>query len=863
MKGILQVSGFRWAYLLGTAFLLLSTPPLLSQRILSGVVQDEASGEPLPFATVGYRTAGKGTVTDEEGQFLLPLPNEPDTLFVLFLGYEPYDLPVDSSTDLEDGRMVIRLKSETLSLSTVEIASRKGRYRRKGNPAVALIRKVIENKKRNRPQSQPYYQYDQYEKVEVGLTNLTESFTQRKIWKGYRFVFDYIDSTSFEKPVLPLFLQESTSTHYFRNDPKFKLSLQTGLKVSKPEKLITDQSVKEVFARLNQSIDLYQNQIKLFELEFVSPIADIAPLFYRYYLGDTVQVQETLCATLDFVPANPYSFGFSGSLFVALDSTFQVLGVRMEVPKTVNVNFMQRLLLEQDFILEDSTWVVARDRLEATLGLSPGTLSLRGQRTVYYTNHLFTPAPDPEIYQYKTSDFALPGNNERSEAFWDSLRTIPLNEREANIYLMVDSLNQNRSFVRLINLIKTASSGHFELGPFRIGSLYSLLSYNPIEGVRTRLGIQTNEKFHNHWRLGGYAAYGFGDQKVKFGGRVEYSFDEKLSLFPRHFLHLRIQNENEFPGQFTSFLDRDNIFFSYQIGVVNKMLNFQRIQLQYHKEFSPSFGMDLFLEHREQRAVGEWAFEFYSDPEDQVTEVERIKTTTAQLSFFFAPKAKWIETQNFRYIIPNARPWVSVDYRLGFDGFLGGEHHFHHLILGLRQRIFMGPAGFVVYQVQMGKLWGKEIPFPLVHIAESNQTISFSPRAFNLMNFMEFVADEHASLMVEYHLSGLILNRIPLIRKLKLREVVGFKLYYGRLTAANNPDFDRSLIQFPRNEQGVAETYSITGRPYMEISAGLSNILKVFRIDYVQRLSYLDHPNLPGLFGLKGAGIRVGLALRF
>jgi hypothetical protein len=842
--------------------MLLLPSSLLSQRILTGVVQDEETGEPLPYATVGYRKAGIGTVTDGEGQFLIPLPANPDTLFVLFLGYEEFKLPVDSSTAFEEGK-IIGLKAETLSLSTVEIAARKGRYRRKGNPAVALIRKVIENKERNQPQSQPYYQYDQYEKVEVGLVNFTESFTQRKIWKGYKFVFDYIDSTSFEKPVLPLFLQESTTTHYFRQDPRFKLSLQTGLKVSKPEKLITDQSVKEVFSRLNQSVDLYQNQIKLFELEFVSPIADIAPLFYRYYLGDTVVVQETSCAVLDFVPANPYSFGFTGSLFIALDSTFQVLGVRMEVPKTVNVNFMQSLVLEQDFILKDSTWVVARDRLEATLGLSPASLSLLGQRTVFYTDHQFAPAQDPEIYQYKTSNAVLPDNNKRSEAFWDSLRTVPLNEREANIYQMVDSLNQNRSFIRLINLIKTAGSGHFELGPFRIGSLYSLLSYNPVEGVRTRLGIQTNEKFHNHWRLGGYAAYGFGDKRVKFGGRVEYSFDDKLSLFPRHFIHLRVQDENEFPGQFTSFLNRDNIFFSYQIGVADKMLNFRRLELQYHKEFSPSFGMDLYLEHREQRAVGNWAFERYSEPEDRLNEVDRIKTTTAQISLFFAPKAKWVETQNFRYIIPNTTPWVSVDYQLGFDGFLGGEHHFHHLTLGLRQRIFMGPAGFAVYHIRLGKLWGKEIPFPLVHIAESNQTISFSPRAYNLMNFMEFVGDEHASLMLEYHLSGLILNRIPLIRKLKLREVFGFKLYYGRLTAANNPNLNRTLIQFPRNEQGEAETYSITGSPYMEISAGFTNILKVFRIDYVQRLSYRDHPNLPSLFGLKGAGIRVGLSLQF
>ncbi len=834
---------------------------MYGQRVLTGRVFDKTTNQPLPYATVGLRVTGRGEITDIEGRFLLAGPTQRDTLFITFLGYQSVEIPLEATAYPDP--FLVRLEPESLNLSEVEVRAKKERYRRKGNPAVDLIKKVIAAKNRNQPEALPYYQFDKYEKLEAGVTNITEDFANRKLWKNYRFIFDYMDSVSFSKPVLPLYLQESLSTVYHRSAPKDRVTIQHALRVTSPDRFVSKQSLKDATERINQNVDIYSDRIRIFELDFISPIAAIAPTFYHFYLGDTIAFKSQEAVTLRFVPSNPFSFGFDGVLYIALDGSYQVLGVNMEVPVSVNLNFVKDLKLEQDFTQIDSIWVTSRDAFSANFEVNPALLGLIGSKTTYYTNHRFRPDNQVDVFTRKPAEIISPDNLVRPEVYWDSMRVVPLNAREKGIYTMIDSLLENRSFNRLVSIGKALASGHFDLGPFRIGSVYSLISYNNIEGVRTRFGLETNSKFHNHWRLGGYVAYGFGDRKVKYSTRVEYSFDPKLTIFPRHFLRLQYEDDNEFPGQFTSFLSRDNIFLSLQVGEANKMIDYRFLRLQYHKEFSASFGLDLFLEHREQRPVGQWQFETYNEEEDRIENVERIRTTTAQLSFFFAPKAKWWEGPNSRFIIPNQFPLVSVDYRVGIDGLLGGEHTFHHLVLGMRQRFFLGIAGFAFVDIQAGKLWGSGVPYPLVHIASSNQTIAFAARSFNLMNFIEFVGDEHASFMLEYHLNGLLFNQIPLVKKLKLRSIFGYKIFYGQLTTPNNPNENPGLIQFTVNEEGLPETYSISGRPYMEISAGISNIFKVFRIDYVHRLSYRDNPGIPSVFGINGAGIRVGLQLQF
>ena len=451
----------------------------------------------------------------------------------------------------------------------------------------------------------------------------------------------------------------------------------------------------------------------------------------------------------------------------------------------------------------------------------------------------------------------------REESYWLSVRAVPLHEREAGIYEMVDSLKRVPQYKTFLTFLKGFSAGYVTAGPIDFGSLYSLFSFNDVEGARFRLGARTNGKFHPHWRLKGYAAYGTRDRRFKYSGSVGYAFDPVFSAVPRHYLGFTYEQDNRFPGQYLRVLSQDNFFLSFRTAPATKMVAYQFYRMDYHKEFTEFFSMDLHVMQHSQRPVGDLKFQYYDDASDQLTDAGPVRTTSAGISLLFAPHTMWWEGQYNRYPIPGRFPIISVGYEHSSKGILGSGYSYHHLNVGFRKRIHLGPVGYSVVDLSLGKVWGRELPYILLHVAEVNQSIAFHPKAFNVMNFLEFVGDEYLGFHLTHNFNGLLLNRIPLIKKLKWREVFGLKMYYSRLTDANNPNLNRNLIQFETTEEGIAETYATEGPPYVELSAGITNFFRFFEIHYVQRMNYLEHPNVPGLFGKKGAGIRVGFTLNF
>lgn len=835
----------------------ISAQPL---TVVKGKVVDATSKQPLFTASVSFIGSDVGTTTAADGSFELSTRVTVDSIFISYLGYEPRTLAIRRGTTQE---VEIALQPTSTMLGAVDVTAEKERYRRKGNPAVELIRKVIAHKDENRLDRLDHYSYRKYEKLQLNLSNVSKKMTQSKWLKGVDFVFEHLDTTAEGQVLLPVFFQETDSRVYYRKSPEAKKEYRSGLKVTNFDDETTNETIYHLTQRLYQRVDIYQNQVTLFDRQFVSPLASIAPTFYRFYIVDTVDFKGQRVINLAFVPGSRFDPGFEGNLFVTLDSAYRVIGLEMGVLETANLNFVKGVHLQQEFERRDSVWVVARDELEAELEVSEGLIGFSGHKVTILHDYRFAAAEDPSVYEQPGEEvIVLEEADQRNENYWLDARPQRLTNKETAIYQMVDTLKNTPLLKTVVTSIKALSMGYIRAGPVDIGSILTFLSFNEIEGWRLKLGGKTNGDFHDRLHLRGYLAYGTRDRRLKFSTGLRYAFEEGFHPFPRHFLALKVERDNQFPGQFTNLVSADNFFLSFRTGVADKMLAYDQVRVDYFKQFPSNFSVNLIADRKNQEAAGNWRFDYYEESDQPATRGS-IATMETSVVLQYAPNAKFFEGAHLRYMMPGRHPVFDLGYTHGWEGLLGGTFAYHRLELGISKRFFLAGMGYTDLYFNGGKVWGKGLPYILLHIPRANQTFAFQSRAYNVMNFMEFITDQYLSAQFSHNFDGYLLGKVPILRRLKLRAIVGFKALYGRLSDANNPELDPSLIQFPVNAAGVPETYALQNAPYLEFSAGVGNIFKFFRVDYVRRLNYLNHPNLPGLFGVEGSGLRIGLELTF
>jgi len=845
--------------LLSCCFLLTSHAQTTVTRV-EGVVIEAESGDPLGFANVAFTGTSIGTNTDNDGRFELEAEGEYDSLTVSFLGYQTQTIAIKPG---ESQEVRVALRSEALSLDEITVTAEKGKYKRKGNPAVDLIKKVIDRKDQNRLESQGYYEYDKYEKIQLDVSNLSESFVDARIFRDIRFVFDYMDTTDTGTPYLPFFLQESKSRVYYSKESDTEKEYRKALKLTNLDDFTTNESVYNLTRRLYQDIDIYDNKILLFDRQFVSPVAGIAPTFYRYYIVDTLQFQNQEAIRLAFIPNNKYNLGFEGNLFITNDSSYQVIGVKLSVLEQANLNFVKNLLVEQEFEKVNGVWVVSKEEIQAEYEITEKIIGIIGRKTTIYSNYSFEPSGDPAIFDQPGNIISAPDEDQKPPSYWEDARPEPLTRQEKDIYQMIDTLKTVPFFKTAIKVVRLISTGYITSGAVDIGSVFSFLSYNEVEGWRTKFGGKTNHRFSEDIQLKGYLAYGFRDQRLKYSASFRYLLDPEFSNFPDQYLSFKIERDNRFPGQFTRFVEEDNLFLSFRTGIADKMIAYDLYELEYSKAFPNNFRIDAFFNTQKREAAGDFDFNFIDPEGDAQRFLDDIRTTEAGVHLQYAPNAEYFEGAHLKYPLPNRYPIFDLTYTNGLEDLVGGEYQFHNLQLGITKRFYLSALGYSDVSLEGGKIWGEELPYILLHVPQANQTYAFQSEAFNVMNFMEFVADEHLTFHITHQFNGYLLNKIPLIRKLKWRSIFSFKTIYGNVTDANDPEQDRSLVQFPTTVDGQLETFSLREEPYMEFSVGIANIFKVLRFDYVRRLNYLGNPNLPSFFGIDGAGLRIGAELRF
>ncbi|WP_406823418.1 DUF5686 family protein [Pedobacter sp. KACC 23697] len=823
-----------------TLCFILQVNALAQRTVVSGRVRDAVTKETLPNVSVFFKDTQIGTQTDVNGKYLLVSPNPQNEISFNYVGYRSVlKNTVPSATQELD----IALVPDSRALDEVVIVGgKKVRYRNKDNPAVELIRQVIAHKDENRMKSYNTVSFRQYEKMLFSLSNVSDKFKNKRMFKNYQFLFQEQDSTLIGgKNLLPIYIQEQLADHYLSKNPEKNKTIIIGEKqVQFDSRYIDNKGMKTYFDRMYQDIDIYKNNISVISNEFLSPIADGAPAFYKFFITDTIKTQKPEIIELSFTPRNTNDMLFEGKIYVTNDSHYAVTGASFGVNKNINLNFVRALKIDLNFEPNDKgKYSLSKSNLLADFGIGKTKgIGFTGERNVTFKDYQFDTVLPDTVFQGK-STVVLADAAKKDDKFWEKNRLDTISSNQLKIYSNIDTLQNLPSFKRTMKIVTLLFAGYQNLGPYEIGPVNTFYSFNNVEGLRLRFGGRTTPELSKRYYFENYVAYGIKDEKWKFFLSGTYSLNNKsIYEFPQNYIRASFQRDTKIPGQELQFVQEDNFLLSFKRGVNDMLLYNDFYRLDYVKEFENHFSYNLGFKKWSQTPAGGLN---YLNENNQL--VNRLTTSEVSVQFRYAPNEKFYQGKIYRVPIADRYPVFNLRYTAGLKGVLGGEYNYHNVLGSIDKRFYLSQLGYSDVTVEGSYIAGK-VPFPLLDIHRANQTYAYQLNSYNLMNFLEFVSDHYVSINIDHNFNGFFFNKVPLIKKLKLREVVSFKALYGGLRNENNPNLQSGLYQLPVYENGAQRTYALGNEPYMEGSIGVGNIFKLLRVDLVKRFNYLNHPEV-------------------
>jgi hypothetical protein len=851
--------------------LLLLSSAAFGQKLTSvkGKIIDKDTKEPIPFATVAFKGTTVGTTTDLDGLYELDAKIASNQIEVASLGYETKLMPVTMG---EKQTIDVELESTALLIKEVVVKGKKTRYDRSmENPAVVLMRNVIRNKEKNRLEAEDYFEVDKYEKVQFDINNFdTEALRKKRAFKNYQFILDHVDTSEVNgKTFLPFFIQEMSSKIFYRRDPEGRKEHRYGIKITSMKEYVDDKDLTDMTEVLYQKVNLYENNIRLLDLDFVSPLSDIAISSYNFYIMDTTGTVNGVPVTkMSFVPRNNQNIAFKGDLYITRGdtATLALVKANLGITRQINVNFVQDLRLEQEFMqLENGMWARKEDQVVMDFALTKKGTGFYGTRTASYDDYLLhQPRPD-SLYEGSEKIVEVDDVYKKDEAFWQQARHTPLTAKEQGIYQMIDTIQGMPSFKRTMSILGLVFTGYKAFGPVDIGPIANFYSFNPVEGTRIKFGGETNLKFNKKFSIGGYGAYGFKDEEFKYAGFATYSFRDDFKQNPKHYIRALYQKEVSLVGQILVLNSPDNFFLSFQRGTRDRMLLLNKIQGEYFLETDNHLSYQLTYTNTRNRKYGTTDFAYFrKDDEMRLDTLHSSEFTTSDigLTLRWAPNEQYLQGRTYRTQLFNKYPIFTLKLNAGIKA-LGGDYAYQSASLNIVKRFYLSFLGVTRMDFEAGKIWGNGVPYFLLNLPKANQTFTYRTNSFNMMNYQEFVNDQYAFIMLEHNFNGWIFNKIPLLRKLKLREAITFKAIYGGLSDSNNPDLHPEFIQFQNDADGNRVNYTLESEPYIEGGVSVGNIFKVLRFDLVRRFNYLDNPEVPHMFGVKGLGLRFRIQATF
>ena len=828
-----------------------------SETVVEGTVIDARSKQYMPSVIISFVGTAKGTSTDSQGKYHLSATGAFTKIKISLIGYNSV------FKDIVPGKtqtINVSLTEDRKLLAEVVIKSVKNaKYRNRGNPAVELIRQVIAHKSSNRVGNYDFVEYKQYERIFFSLSNLSERFKTKSIFKKYQFLFQEQDSAAIGgKTLLPFYMEEKISRNYYRKYPYAKKQITEGSKqVKYNENFVDNSGLTEYFNRMYQDVDIYDNNIGLLGNQMLSPIADGAPAYYKFFITDTIKDAVPQLIELSFTPRNETDLLFEGQIYITMDGNYAVQNATLTVNKNINLNFVRQMKILLAFEKNtDGRYHLSQSDLKADFGLNKKKEGgVYGERVVILTDFMSN-HPHPEEV-YKGPQLMMdPNSAGKSDDYWLRSRPDTLSAAQRDIYKNIDSLQAIPSFKRTMDLITLLLAGYKNYGPFEMGPVNTFYNFNPVEGFRLRLGGRTTTTLSKRYYFETYVAYGFKDQKFKYFLSSTYSLNNKsIYSFPQEYVRASFQQDTKIPGQDLQFVQEDNFFLSFKRGKNDTWLYNDIFRLDYVHEYLNHFSYKFEFKKWNQSPAGSLMYQFITS-DNTLGNINKLQTTELDLELRYAPQEKFYQGKLYRTPIPDKYPIFTLRYNQGINNLFGGQYNYQNLTGNITKRFYLSQFGFADVSTEGGYIFGK-VPFPLLDIHHANQTYALQLQSYNLMNFLEFVSDHYAAINIDQNFNGFIFNKVPLLKKLKWREVISFKGLWGGVRAENNPVNDPSLLRFPVNAQGVPLTYTLNRGPYMEGSVGIANIFKLLRLDLVERFTYLDHPYAPKY------GVRALVKLQF
>ncbi|WP_420378828.1 DUF5686 family protein [Gilvibacter sp.] len=812
-------------------FLLLFTSLSLAQTKISGEVFDEF-GEPVPFANVIFKDSQEGTITNENGRFYLESDKTYDTAVVSFLGYTTKEVPLSSRTTYN---MKIELAEEASSLGEVVVFT--GKQSKKDNPAIDILRKIWENRRENGVKKFRQYEYEKYEKLEFDLNTIDSALIKSKVFKGMEFIFDQTDTSKITgNTYLPIFINEAFSKVYGDNIEKLQKEILEG---NKNSGFSNNQTIIEFVKDLYSDYDVYDNYIKFFDKAFTSPLSRTGINVYNYVLLDSAYIGDKWCYNIVYYPRRKNELTFKGDFWVN-DTTWAIKEINMQATKSANLNWVREVYIEQEFdVLNDSIFLITRDYFLSDFSLrkKEGARGIYGKRTTLYDNYQFDKPKERDFYKVQVDPYDYEVYN-RPDEFWDTNRMEALNKDEKQIYTLLDTLKTVPRFKTLYNIGSVLASGYYEFPGFDFGPVFSTFGFNEAEGLRIRLGGRTYFGRNDMWRLEGFGAYGFRDERFKFGLSGKWLLDRRsrFIIFGGHRKDTEqtgasLTNTNDVLGR--------NLASSALITVgANDRLT--RINLSTAGfEFEP-YKNFVFRTTGSFRTLSSATQTFSIDYFDENGQIQS-EVSQAELStgIFYTPGRKTSGYGVERTIINDGGfASVFVGATFGIKDVFNSDFEYQKLQALYTQPWNIGGFGRAYTTIEVGKIFG-EVPLSLLSPIPGNQTLFSIYNTFNQLDFYEFVSDTYASFHLQHDFGGRFFSRIPWLRKLNLREVVGFRAVYGEISEENIALNASNLV------------YQAPEDVYWEWSVGIGNIFKVFRLDFNFRGNYLDNPDARR-FGVTG-----------
>lgn len=821
----------------------------VAQYRVMGVVVDSITHEPLEKIKVTYRGEKRGVLTDVHGQFMLHGSGKHNAVVFSGMGYKKEILDIPAGRQLFMADTIFMHPSE-MELKEVVVKGKRAKYSKKNNPAVAFVNRLRSRSADFDPFSKPYYSFDKYEKFILGYY-LGDSVRVDSTLR--RFVDN---STVTGEPYLTISLKEKASKMLNSSSPKKKKELVGGYRSFGIDDNLDRNNVRKLVEDILREIDIYSNDITLMQNRFVSPLSKIGPDFYRYFLTDTVMINDVPCIELVFGPHNRETFGFNGRIYVDLnDTSMFVRKVIMQTPKAINLNYIDGIYMVQNFS-KDSLGIRHKDydRIVADIGILPGHKSLYAERETRYSDFSYD-RQDKLDYVYEAmEDQIFPDEAwTRDDQWWKQRRMDYLSRSQTNMPSFMETLRKNKLYYWAEKLIVRLELGYFTTGKpskFDIGPINTMISANDVEGARFRLGGITTGNLSQHWFGRGYVAYGTKDKKFKYEGLVEYSFIPKKYHsrdFPMNMLRLRYSYDVDQIGQHYLFTNPDNVFLSLK-RMENHLMTYKReAELKYILELRNGFSVEASMGMEKQYATRWLSFETMDGAMRHAYRKNSMKVTLR-----YAPGEEFYQSATMRLPINLDNPVFMISQEYGPKRLFGNDFTINKTEVSVQKRFWFSAFGYTDIILKGCKIWSK-VYYPSLAWANANLSYVIQPESFDLMNPMEFAADQYLSWDMTYWGNGILFNRIPFLKKLKMREVVAFRGYYGSLTDKNDPVKNPELLRFPAD----ADVSRLGSTPYMEAAVGLDNILTFLRVDYVWRLTYRNNP------GISKSGVRIALHFTF